>query len=69
VVDEKGIFIDDIKIREIILADPDKKIEDVIDNRFIFLNVDDDRNHNKAFKMNNRMALPVWITIKSCWVL
>jgi magnesium transporter len=60
VVDEKGVFIDDIKIREIILADPDKKIEDVIDNRFIFLNVDDDQDTaNQAFKMNNRMALPV----------
>jgi magnesium transporter len=35
VVDEKGVFIDDIRIREIILADPDKKIEDVIDYRFI----------------------------------
>ena len=60
VVDEKGVFIDDIKIREIILADPDKKIEDVIDNRFIFLNVNDDQETaNQAFKMNNRMALPV----------
>ncbi len=60
VVDEKGIFIDDIKIREIILADPDKKIEDVIDNRFIYLNVNDDQETaNQAFKMNNRMALPV----------
>ena len=43
VVDEKGVFIDDIKIREIILADPDKKVEDVIDNRYIFLNVNDDQ--------------------------
>jgi magnesium transporter len=60
VVDEKGVFIDDIKIREIILADPDKKIEDVIDNRFIYLNVNDDQETaNQAFKMNNRMALPV----------
>ncbi len=60
VVDEKGIFIDDIKIREIILADPDKKVEDVIDNRFIYLNVNDDQETaNQAFKMNNRMALPV----------
>src|ERR1700712_2974402 len=60
VVDEKGIFIDDIKIREIILADPDKKVENVIDNRYIFLNVDDDQETaNQAFKMNNRMALPV----------
>ena len=60
VVDDKGVFIDDIKIREIILADPDKKIEDVIDNRFIYLNVNDDQETaNQAFKMNNRMALPV----------
>ncbi len=60
VVDEKGVLIDDIKIREIILADPDKKIEDVIDNRFIYLNVNDDQETaNQAFKMNNRMALPV----------
>src|SRR5579863_285020 len=60
VVDEKGVFIDDIKIREIILADPDKKVEDVIDNRYIYLNVNDDQETaSKAFKMNNRMALPV----------
>src|SRR5450432_1144685 len=60
VVDEKGVFIDDIKIREIILADPDKKIENVIDNRYIYLNVNDDQETaSQAFKMNNRMALPV----------
>jgi magnesium transporter len=60
VVDEKGVFLDDIKIREIILADPDKKVEDVIDNRFIYLNVNDDQETaSQAFKMNNRMALPV----------
>jgi magnesium transporter len=60
VVDGKGVFIDDIRIREIILADPDKKIEDVIDNRYIALNVHDDQETaNQAFKMNNRMALPV----------
>jgi magnesium transporter len=60
VVDEKGVFIDDIRIREIILANPDKKIEDVIDNRYIALNVNDDQEAaNQAFKMNNRVALPV----------
>ena len=60
VVDEKGVFIDDIKIREIILADPEKIIADVIDNRFIYLNVTDDQETaSQAFKMNNRMALPV----------
>ncbi|MFI5152476.1 MAG: magnesium transporter [Chitinophagales bacterium] len=60
VVDDKGAFIDDIRIREIILANPDKKIEDVIDNRYIALNVNDDQETaNQAFKMNNRVALPV----------
>jgi len=60
VVDEKGVFIDDIRIREIILANPEKKIEDVIDNRYIALNVHDDQEAaSEAFKMNNRVALPV----------
>ncbi len=60
VVDEKGLFIDDIRIREIILANPEKRIEDVIDNRYIALNVNDDQDTaSEAFKMNNRVALPV----------
>ena len=60
VVDDKGLFLDDIRIREIILANPDKRIEDVIDNRYIALHVDDDQETaSQAFKMNNRVALPV----------
>src|ERR1700761_7809354 len=60
VVDDKGVFIDDIRIREIILANPEKLIEDVIDNRYIALNVNDDQEvASEAFKMNNRVALPV----------
>ncbi len=60
VVDDRGVFIDDIRIREIILADPNKKIEDVIDNRYIALYVDDEQEKAyQTFKMNNRVALPV----------
>ncbi|HEV9038470.1 MAG TPA: magnesium transporter, partial [Puia sp.] len=60
VVDDKGYFIDDIRIREIILANPEKKIEDVIDNRYIALSVNDaQETASEAFKMNNRVALPV----------
>lgn len=60
VVDDKGVFIDDVRIREIILANPEKKIEDVIDYRYIALNVTDDQETaSEAFKMNNRVALPV----------
>lgn len=60
VVDDKGFFIDDIRIREIILANPEKRIEDVIDNRYVALNVNDDQETaSQAFKMNHRVALPV----------
>ena len=60
VVDDKGLFIDDVRIREIILANPEKKIEDVIDYRYIALNVNDEQETaSEAFKMNNRVALPV----------
>ena len=60
VVDERGVFIDDVRIREIILANPEKKIEDIIDNRYITLNVNDaQETASEAFKMNNRVALPV----------
>lgn len=60
VVTDKGEFVDDVKIREIILASPDEVIGDIIDNRFITLNVIDDQEvANQIFKMNNRVALPV----------
>jgi magnesium transporter len=60
VVDNKGKFIDDIRIREIILANPEKEVGEIIDNRFITLNVNDDQESaNQIFKMNNRVALPV----------
>jgi magnesium transporter len=60
IVNDKGEFVDDIRIREILLASPDKKLGDVIDHRFITLNVNDDQEMaNEVFKMNNRVALPV----------
>ena len=60
VVNDKGEFIDDMRIREVILADPDKKVNELIDYRYIALKVTDDQESaNQVFKMNNRMALPV----------
>jgi magnesium transporter len=60
VVNEKGEFIDDMRIRELILASPDKLVDDIIDHRSITLNVNDDQEvANEVFKMNNRVALPV----------
>jgi magnesium transporter len=60
VVNDKGEFVDDVRIREILLAGPEKIIGDIIDDRFITLNVNDDQEvANQIFKMNNRVALPV----------
>lgn len=60
VVNDNGGFVDDMRIREVILASPDKKVSEVIDNRYIALKVTDDQESaNQIFKMNNRVALPV----------
>jgi magnesium transporter len=60
VINEQGELIDDIRIRDIILAEPNKKVEELIDGRVVALNVNDDQEHaNQIFKMNNRVALPV----------
>jgi magnesium transporter len=60
VVNDKGEFIDDIRIREILLASPELLIAEIVDHRFITLHVNDDQEvANQIFKMNNRVALPV----------
>ena len=60
VINYKGELLDDIRIREIILASPDAKVSELMDGRFISLNANDDQElANEAFKMNNRVALPV----------
>ncbi len=60
VIDTNGQLIDDIRIRDIILASPEKRVEEIIDGRYVSLNVTDDQEHaSQVFKMNNRVALPV----------
>lgn len=60
IIDEEGKLIDDIRIKSIIMAPPETRVEDLIDGRFISLNVNDDKEvANEVFKMNNRVALPV----------
>ena len=60
VLGKNGELIDDLRIRDIILASPDKKIEELMDGRVVALNVNDDQEHgSEIFKMNNRVALPV----------
>lgn len=60
VINYKGELLDDIRIRDIILAAPEMKVSELMDDRFISLNANDDQEMaNEAFKMNNRVALPV----------
>lgn len=60
VIDKEGVLLDDIRIREILLADPEVKIGELTDNRLIALNVNDPQEEAiNVFRMNNRVALPV----------
>ena len=60
VINEQGELIDDIRIRDVILASPEKTMEEIVDGRVVSLNVQDDQEHaSQVFKMNNRVALPV----------
>ena len=60
VINSKGELIDDIRIKDIILASPEVKVNEIMDGRYISLNVNEDQElAYEAFKMNNRVALPV----------
>ena len=60
VVNKQGQLVDDVRIREFLLASPDKIVRELTDGRYIALNVNDDQEMaNQVFKMNNRVALPV----------
>ncbi len=60
VINEKGELLDDIRIREFILATPEKKVSELMDNRVVSLHVEDDQEvAGEKFRMNNRVALPV----------
>ncbi len=59
-INKHGELLDDLRIREFILASPETKVSEMMDGRFIDLNVNDDQETaNEVFKMNNRVALPV----------
>ena len=60
VVDNQWKLIDDIRIKEIILASPEQIISDITDNRFEALNAYDDQEVAvKVFQDQDRVALPV----------
>jgi magnesium transporter len=60
VINEKGELLDDIRIREFILAEPETRVKELMDDRVISLSAYQDQEEaNEVFKMNNRVALPV----------
>ncbi len=60
VVDDQGLLIDDIRIRELLLAPLDKRIVELMDRRFVTLTATDDQDAAVAvFRQYDRSALPV----------
>ncbi|MGY3055204.1 magnesium transporter [Pedobacter sp. UYEF25] len=60
ILDKNSVLVDDIKIRSILLADPESIVGELTDNRFIALKATDHQEEAIGiFRMNNRVALPV----------
>jgi magnesium transporter len=60
VIDDKGKLIDDLRIRQILLASPETLISDLMDKRFVSLKATDDQEVAvEAFKEADLNALPV----------
>ncbi|MCX7543777.1 magnesium transporter [Marinicella gelatinilytica] len=60
VINDHYRLIDDLRIRDLILADPKIKIQKLMDNRFVALQADADQETAiQSFKMYDRIALPV----------
>ncbi|AGA30134.1 magnesium transporter [Singulisphaera acidiphila] len=60
VVDDQGKLVDDIRIREVLLAPLQVNVRDIMDNRFIALHVTDEKKDAvEVFRKYDRTALPV----------
>jgi magnesium transporter len=60
VVDEQGLLIDDVRIRELLLAPLDNRAAELMDRRFVALKATDDQEASVAmFRQYDRTALPV----------
>ena len=60
IVDDQWRLIDDVRIKEVILAEPNQVVSDITDNRFVALNAYDDQEVAvKMFLDHDRVALPV----------
>ncbi len=60
VVDEKGHLIDDIPLRRLILANPQHKVESIMDRKFIAISASEDQEQGvMIIRQYNLVALPV----------
>ena len=60
VIDDQGKLIDDLRIRQILLASPEMLVSDLMDRRFVALKATDDQEVAvEAFRESDRNALPV----------
>jgi magnesium transporter len=60
VVDDKGVLLDDLRIREFLFAPLDAKVSDLMDHRFIALSAyDNEEDAIQIFRKYDRTALPV----------
>jgi magnesium transporter len=60
VIDEQGVLIDDIRIRELLLASPESRVTELMDRHFVALKATDDQQAAVAmFRQYDRTALPV----------
>lgn len=60
IVDDDWKLIDDIRIKEVILASPQQRIEELMDHRFVSLNaMEDQETAIRTFSDYDRVALPV----------
>jgi magnesium transporter len=60
VIDDNGVLIDDINIKEFLVVDPSTPVEKLMDHQYIALSAIDAQTETIAvFKNNSRFALPV----------
>jgi magnesium transporter len=60
VVDDRGKLIDDLRARELLLAERDARVSDIVDGKFISLAATDDQEIAvQVFKEYDRVAFPV----------
>lgn len=60
VVDDKGVLIDDINIKDFLIVEPGTLVSQIMDHQFLALNVNDaQKDVINIFRNNIRFALPV----------